>query len=134
RDLVPATVLNDASLLQDRLPPVPAEAVTEAVEAELQRPLAHVFDSFDPEPLGAASIGQVHRATLPGGADVVVKVRRPGIEDVIEVDLDILASLADLADERWPSGRVSFAEVVAEFSRTLRREMDYRLEIGRAHV
>ncbi|REJ35182.1 MAG: ABC transporter [Bacillota bacterium] len=127
-DFVPADIINELSLLQDRVPPVPAEAVTAAVEAELQRPLADVFASFDPEPLGAASIGQVHRATLPGGADVVVKVRRPGIEDVIEVDLDILASLADLADERWPSGRVSFAEVVAEFSRTLRREMDYRLE------
>lgn len=127
-DVVPADIIAELSLLQDRVPPVPVEQIVDELERELERPLDELFATFDREPLGAASIGQVHRATLSDGADVVVKVRRPGIDETVEIDLDILASLAQTADERWPTVRVSFVDVVNEFSRVLRREMDYRLE------
>lgn len=127
-DVVPADIIGELSLLQDRVPPVPADEVVQVLERELERPVDALFAKFEREPLGAASIGQVHRATLATGTDVVVKVRRPGIEDTVEIDLDILASLARKADERWPSARMSFSDVVKEFSRVVRREMDFRLE------
>jgi len=127
-DILPADVVAELARLQDRVPPVPFEKIAGEIERELGKPLSALFRSVDPEPIGAASIGQVHRAVLADGAEVVVKVRRPGIEDIVEVDLDILAALAQRADERWPAARVSFVEVVNEFARTLRREMDYRLE------
>lgn len=127
-DLVPADVAVELSRLQDRVPPEPADAIIAEIQRELGKPPSELFRFFDPEPIGVASIGQAHRAVLPDGAEVVVKVRRPGIEGEVEVDLDILASLARVADERWPSARMSFVEVVDEFARSLRREMDYRLE------
>lgn len=127
-DFVPADIIQELSRLQDSVPPVPPEDIAAEVEREIGRPLDQVFSRFDPEPLGAASIGQVHRATLHDGADVVVKVRRPGIEETVDIDLDILATLAEMADARWPSTRGAFTEIVREFARTLRREMDFRLE------
>ncbi len=104
-DFVPADIIQELSRLQDSVPPVPPEDIAAEVEREIGRPLDQVFSRFDPEPLGAASIGQVHRATLHDGADVVVKVRRPGIEETVDIDLDILATLAEMADARWPSTR-----------------------------
>lgn len=127
-DFVPADIIHELTLLQDRIPAEAADKIVAEIERELGRPLRDAFSEFDEQPLGAASIGQVHRAKLRNGADVVVKVRRPGIENVVDVDLDILAFLAHVADERWPAVRVSFRDVVAEFGRVLRREMDYRLE------
>lgn len=127
-DFVPADIVADLALLQDNVPPVPADEVVKEIERELGKPLDDVFRTFHSEPVGAASIGQVHRAVLMDGTEVVVKVRRPGIEKTVELDLDILAALARLADERWPSTRVSFVEIVDEFARSIRKEMDYRLE------
>ena len=126
--LVPADIVTELARLQDRVPPVPVEQITAEIEREMQRPLTQIFAKFEPEPLAAASIGQVHRAMLDDGTDVVVKVRRPGIDETVETDLGILAGLAELFDERWPSARVLLTDVVYEFSRVLRREMDFRLE------
>src|SRR5690606_5749802 len=100
-DIVPEDVVEELSLLQDHVPAVPVDQVIPVVEAELGRPLSEAFASFDPEPLAAASIGQVHRATLPDGTGVAVKVRRPGVEEVVETDLEILQDLARLIEERW---------------------------------
>src|SRR5690606_29564168 len=112
------------------VPAVPVDQVIPVVEAELGRPLSEAFASFDPEPLAAASIGQVHRATLPDGTGVAVKVRRPGVEEVVETDLEILQDLARLIEERWRPERISPVAFVDEVARVLRREMDYRLEAG----
>lgn len=129
-DIVPEDVVEELSLLQDHVPPVPVDQVIPVVEAELGRPLSEAFASFDPEPLAAASIGQVHRATLPDGTGVAVKVRRPGVEEVVETDLEILQDLARLIEERWRPERISPVAFVDEVARVLRREMDYRLEAG----
>lgn len=129
-DLVPEDVVDELSLLQDHVPPVQVEQITAVLQGELGRPVEEAFASFDPEPLAAASIGQVHRATLQDGTAVVVKVRRPGVEELVETDLEILQQLARLVEERWRPERFSPAAFVDEFSRVLRREMDYRLEAG----
>jgi len=129
-DIVPEDVVEELSLLQDHVPAVPVDQVIPVVEAELGRPLSEAFASFDPEPLAAASIGQVHRATLPDGTGVAVKVRRPGVEEVVETDLEILQDLARLIEERWRPERISPVAFVDEVARVLRREMDYRLEAG----
>jgi len=129
-DLVPEDVVAELSLLQDHAPGVPVEQIVPVVERELGRSLQEAFASFEDEPLAAASIGQVHRATLRDGTLVVVKVRRPGIEEVVETDLEILQGLAAMVDERWPQERFSVRAFVDEFARVLRREMDYRLEAG----
>lgn len=127
-DVVPADVAAELAELQDHVPPVPFEAVRSAVEEELAGSLEHIFAHFDLEPLAAASIGQVHKATLRDGTPVAVKVLRPGIEQVIETDLEILADLARLATERLPLEGLSPQGFVDEFRRVLRREMDFRLE------
>src|SRR5690606_40335427 len=92
--------------------------------------LEDAFALFETEPLAAASIGQVHRAVLRDGSRVVVKVRRPGVEELIATDLEILASVAELIEDRLRPERFSPREFVDEFSRILRREMDYHLEAG----
>ena len=83
RDLLPRDVADELARLQDEVPPFPSAEAVEALEKIYRRPLVEVFDRFDEEPLAAASIAQIHAARLPGGADVVVKLLRPGIEKQI---------------------------------------------------
>src|SRR5690625_1876094 len=127
-DVVPGDIAAELSRLQDHVPPVPFVQVRASVEAELDMSLEAAFATFDVEPLAAASIGQVHRATLHDGTDVAVKVLRPGIEKTIGTDLEILAVIARLAADRFPTERFSPVAVVDEFRRVLLREMDFRLE------
>jgi ubiquinone biosynthesis protein len=104
------------------------EIVRETIESELGRPLDVLFHGFDSVPLASASIGQCHRAKLPAGDDVVVKVQHAGIRRRMEVDLDILAGLAQLAD-RLPELRPYRPQaIVAEFRRVVRRELDFERE------
>lgn len=125
-DLLPSAYQAELARLQDQVVPLPGNTIEEIVQAELGRPLQEVFASFDHHPLAAASIGQVHAATLPGGVEVVVKVRRPGVLECIEKDLEILQTLATTASRHW-----SFAEqydlpaLVQEFAATIRTELDY---------
>ncbi len=99
-DLLPPSFINELSTLQDTVPPFPAAQAIAVIEAELGRPLATIFREFCHEPLAAASLGQVHAAVLHDGAQVVVKIQRPDIQQTVATDLAILAELAALASER----------------------------------
>jgi ubiquinone biosynthesis protein len=128
-DVLPEELVAELSRLQDEVPPLPAGVAEASIEAELGAPVESLFDWFDPVPLAAASIAQVHRARLPGGSDVAVKVRRPGIEATIERDLAILAQLARLAERYLPdSDLYQPVGLVAEFARSIRRELDLARE------
>jgi ubiquinone biosynthesis protein len=128
-ELLPPEVVSELSRLQDDVAPSPPEAVTALLERELGRPLALVFRTFDPQPIGAASIAQAHGATLLDGREVVVKVQRPGIEELVERDLDALLRLARSIERRAPWARPYQIGVLAvEFADRLRDELDFRLE------
>ncbi|MGQ9497838.1 MAG: ABC1 kinase family protein [Desulfotomaculales bacterium] len=128
-DLLPEDYVSELEKLQDAVPPFPFEEVRRQVERELGRPLEAVFADFDRTCLAAASVAQVHRARLAGGEEVVVKVQRPGVEDVIAVDLDILYDVARLLERRTHWGRVySFTDTAEEFRRTMHEETDFRAE------
>ncbi len=128
-DLLPPPYIAELAKLQDTVPPAPWEPVRAQLEAELGAPMEEVFATFDPEPLAAASLAQVHAATLPDGPEVVVKVQRPNVEAVISVDLDILADGARLLQERTPLGEIyDLPGIVEEFTATLRAELDFYRE------
>lgn len=126
-DLVGSSFAEAFTQLRDRVQPFDAAVARRIIEAELQVSISDVFAVFEDEPVGCGSIAQVHRATLKDGADVVVKVRRPGIESAIHADLGILRALADnLGDARFPELRPS--AVVDEFERVIRDELDFTVE------
>jgi ubiquinone biosynthesis protein len=128
-DLIPPPYIAQLVKLRDTVPPAPWEAVREQLERELDGSLDELFASFEVEPMAAASLAQVHQATLPGGEEVAVKVQRPDIERIIEVDLEILFDLARLIQERTPLGEIyNLVEIAEDFAYTLRNEMDYRRE------
>jgi len=128
-DLLPRAYLESLECLQDDLSPVPFEAVRETVERELDVRLSHAFATFDETPLAAASLAQVHAATLRDGREVVVKVQRPNIVQELHADLAVLRRLALTADTFTEQGqRVQFARWIHEMSETLSEELDYLLE------
>ena len=125
-DLLPPEYLVELSKLQDGAAPVPFEEIQEVLAAELGQPIEHIFAQFDPVPLAAASIGQAHTATLGDGTEVVVKVRRPGVVEQVNEDLEILKELAATAGRHWSfADQYDLTGLVEEFSQTLRRELDY---------
>src|SRR5687767_13715278 len=125
-DLLPPEYLGELTKLQDSAPPVPFEAIRETLVSELDQPIENVFAAFDTQPLAAASIGQVHAATLPDGTEVVVKIRRPGVVETVNEDLDILKELATSASRHLEfADRYDLVGLVEEFSQTLRAELDY---------
>ncbi len=129
RDLIPPALARELEKLQDAVPPVDFAQIRPVIEAELGAPLDELFAEFDPVSLAAASLAQVHPATLPDGRPVVVKVQRPGIEDRIEADLAILHDLAVLLERRTELGKLyALSEVAEEFAHTIRAELDFRLE------
>lgn len=128
-DLLPEPYRVELARLQDSAPAVPGSVVQELIEKELGLSPAEAFASFDPEPLASASIGQAHAARMLDGTDVVVKVRRPGAREQVEVDLEILQNLAVYAGRHWKAADAYDVEgVVDEFARTLRAELDYLCE------
>lgn len=132
-DLLPPQFQLELSKLQDSTRPVPGEVIAATVRDELGAPLIEFFADFDPEPLAAASIGQVHAATLHDGTDVVVKVRRPGAADEVVQDLDILQDLAARAGRRWKQAEhCDLTGLARDFADALRSELDYSEEAANA--
>lgn len=128
-DILPAPYLEALARLQDRVEPFSFAEVEEIVSSELGVRLSKAFRDFDPDPVAAASLGQVHHALLRDGRPVAVKVQRPGIRQVILDDLEAFAEAASFADRHTQMGRkFAFQEVLEEFRKTLLRELDYKRE------
>lgn len=134
-DIVPPDIVAELRGLQDDVRPFPFEQVREVVEAELDLTVEQAFLAFDETPLASASIGQVHHAVLPDGREVAVKVQRPAAERQIEADLGLLYQAARLLRERVRALEfVDPEEVVEEFARSIRLELDYGHEARNAET
>jgi ubiquinone biosynthesis protein len=128
-DLVGDDIAAALSTLQGDVPADSPSVVQTTVEEELGSPIDQLFATFDDQPLGSASIAQVHAATLPDGTQVVLKVQHPGIRKIIEDDLDILEALATLAQDRDPDlALYRPVEIAAQLRRSLLAETDFKLE------
>jgi ubiquinone biosynthesis protein len=128
-DLVPPAFEAELALLQDAAPTVPFPAIVSTVQAALGQPLRQAFAHFEAAPIAAASIGQVHGATLPDGSDVIVKVRRPGVIERVRLDLDLLARVAEIASRHSALARgYDPVGLASEFAQTLLAELDYMRE------
>jgi ubiquinone biosynthesis protein len=133
RDLLPADIADELAKLQDRVPPFDSALAVAEVEAALGKPVSEAFGSFEREPVASASVAQVHFATLKDGAEVAVKVLRPGVERAIEKDVLLLRTAAGLLERAWGDGRrLRPREVVEEFARHLDEEMDLLREAANA--
>ncbi|HEU6452121.1 MAG TPA: AarF/ABC1/UbiB kinase family protein [Gemmatimonadaceae bacterium] len=131
-DILPEPYLSEVGRLTDRVPPLPSSAIEEVIVRELGRPVREIFDHFDPEPLAAASLGQVHRASL-GEREVVVKVLRPGVEELVAVDLDAAFRILSFVNVLFPNHHTrAITTIVREFARRIDEEMDFRAEARNA--
>ncbi len=127
-DLVPEPYLSAMGTLQDQVPPIPASAARAVVEAELGRSVSEVFEEFQDEPMAAASLGQVHRGRYRG-QDVAIKVLRPGVEEMVTLDLDLSFRLLFWVNVLFPTHQVQgITNVFREFAVRVREEMDFRSE------
>jgi ubiquinone biosynthesis protein len=125
-DLITTQFADEFKKLQDEVPPFPVLEAKKTIEEDIKLPLDRIFKYFDDLPIAAASIAQVHRAELFDGSDVVVKVQRPDIREQIESDINILTTIARLLDKYVPESRFFNPKgIVEEFSRTVRKEMDF---------
>ncbi len=114
--------------LQDRVPPVPYEAIVQRIGSEFGRPPEQVFGWVDPEPIAAASLAQVHRAELSDGTPVVIKVQMPSIEHTVEIDLTAFKIAADVMNDFFPS--LGLSEISRALADSVRKELDYREELA----
>ena len=125
-DVLPSDFIQELTKLQDSLTPLPLEEVERVIKNELGRPVKEIFSSFEPKPLGVASIGQAHAATLSDGTEVVIKVQKPGVKEQVTEDLEILRQLAANAVRRGEGlQQYDLAGLVEEISDTLTGELDY---------
>ena len=128
-DLVPPPFVEDLKRLQDKVPSFPFEQIKETIERELGAPIEANFSSFSEIPDTAASIAQVHRAPLPDGEAVIVKVQRPQTAKIIEEDMLLLQGLAQLLERHVTEIRsYNPTGIVSEFSRSVQRELDFTIE------
>jgi ubiquinone biosynthesis protein len=127
-DLVGVKLADELQQLQANVPADPPAVVRKLVEAELGRPIEDLFVAFEPEAMASASIGQVHRARLPSGESVVVKVLHADIEKKVAIDMDILAGLAQAAEMLPEFRNYRPAAIAAEYQRVMRRELDFGRE------
>lgn len=133
-DILPEPYLTAIGTLTDRVPPLPAGVAERVVLEELGRDVAQLFERFDSEPLAAASLGQVHRASY-AGREVVVKVLRPGVEEVIGKDLDVSFRILFVLNLLFPNHHTrAITAIVSEFSKRIREELDFRQEARNAAV
>ena len=128
-DILSPEYIAELSKLLDAAPPVPVDEIRQVIEQELGRSVEECFHSFSDAPLASASIGQVHRATLPDGTPVVVKVQRPGVDRVVQADLGLLTAQTRFLEGRSQAiSRYHLVEIAEEFSQALRDELDYTIE------
>ncbi|HEX6884435.1 MAG TPA: AarF/UbiB family protein [Planctomycetota bacterium] len=131
-DLLPPEWCAELGKLREEVAPVPFAALAAQLREDLGAEPAAVFAALDPEPLAAGSIAQVHRATLADGSAVVLKIRRPGIEEVVSADLALLEHLAERAEAHGVLRAFQPRQVVRQFARTLRGELDLAREARNA--
>jgi ubiquinone biosynthesis protein len=125
-DLLPAVYVRELSRLQDAAPAISFSAVSAVIESELGRPTTELFAEIDATPLAAASIGQVHRARLPGGREVAIKVQRPGIEELVGLDLDVLELFVRALARDLPP--IDLDTIITEVRSMITAELDYTRE------
>jgi predicted unusual protein kinase regulating ubiquinone biosynthesis (AarF/ABC1/UbiB family) len=131
-DLLPGPYLSAMARLTDQVPALPSGVAEQVIESELGEPLSDVFSRFDPVPLAAASLGQVHRASYRG-REVVVKVLRPGVEESVREDLDVAFRVLNVLNVLFPyHGMRAMSSIVSEFAKRIGDEMDYREEAQNA--
>jgi predicted unusual protein kinase regulating ubiquinone biosynthesis (AarF/ABC1/UbiB family) len=131
-DILPEPYLSAVATLTDQVPPLPDGVAERVVREELGRDVAEVFERFDAQPLAAASLGQVHRAAY-GGREVVVKVLRPGVEELVGEDLDVSFRILFLLNVLFPNHHTrAITAIVSEFSKRIRDELDFREEARNA--
>jgi ubiquinone biosynthesis protein len=133
RDLLPPDIAEELAKLQDRVPPFDGELAKQTIENAYGKPLYEVFESFDEQPLAAASIAQVHVAKLRSAGEVVVKVLRPGMREIISGDLEVMHALAGLAKRNSSEARrLRVDEIVDEYEKTVLDELDLMREAANA--
>jgi len=132
-DLIPDDIAEELSLLQDQVPPFPGEQALLILEQAYEEPVSHHLVDFNLEPLASASVAQVHDARLNDGTEVIVKILRPGLEPVIERDIDLLFMLARMGEKYSPDfRRLRAVEVIDEYSKTIHDELDLMREAANA--
>jgi ubiquinone biosynthesis protein len=127
-DIIPQLYVEELRNLHDRVPPFPTTEVRNRIQTELKRPLEALFESFEVEPLAAASLGQVHRARY-SGQDVIVKVLRPGVEELVATDIRVVQNLVFILEQFIDHHIIrSTRTIIEEFSRVIAEEMDFHHE------
>lgn len=130
-DFVPPAYICELEKLQDKVLPVESHQMQQCVEKELNKPINELFKEFEEQPVASASLSQVHRAVLHNGEIVALKIQKPGIQHIIELDLSILENFADILEKRFPEGPFQSPKaVVGEIKRALRKELDF---VNEAH-
>jgi len=133
RDLLPGDIADELAKLQDRVPPFPGTRARAMIEQAYGAPLETRLQAFEEIPLAAASIAQVHAAQLPNGREVIVKVLRPGMQERIALDLEVLYTIAGMAQRWWiESRRLKPIEIVREYEKTVLDELDLLREAANA--
>ncbi|MCK5700863.1 MAG: AarF/ABC1/UbiB kinase family protein, partial [Cyclobacteriaceae bacterium] len=128
-DFVPEPLIKELEKLLDDVPPFSTEKAREIIEKELSQPISEIFMYFDEKPIGSASIGQVHRARLTDGDDVVVKVQRPNAKRQVTADLALIREFVKLTENYFiKAGILNPLEIVDTFSKSLQSELDYSIE------
>jgi ubiquinone biosynthesis protein len=129
-DLLPAAYVEQLSKLQDQVPPIATEDIVARIEAELGKPISELYASVESEPLAAASLAQVHGAILHDGTRVAIKVQVPGIEEIVDIDLAALRSIAKLLGDMLPA--IDLDTIANELSRSVGEELDFEREADNA--
>jgi len=128
-DFLPPAFITELEKLQDEVLPFDSFQAREIIEQELGKPISKLFKEFEEQPIAAASLGQVHKATLPNGKLVAVKIQRPGIKEIIKLDLEILEDLAGFVDRRLGNSWVYHPKLImGEFRKAIQKEIDFTNE------